>query len=119
MIILNFTTCQPVSHTTLTRDREFTNFFSFDTIYLQSWDLILTKYREYDKCTTPFPHFQCCKFLKIDGSASLSKYNIEAGQRESLFSGEFKADFCQTFNDRIELLYDEESGVGEAGVGHL
>ena len=26
---------------------------------------------------------------------------IEAGERESLFSGEFKADFCQTFNDRI------------------
>ena len=77
---------------------------------------MLTKSHEYDKYT-PFSPFSM--FLKIDGNASLSKPNIEADKRENLFSGEFKADFCQAFNDRIELLYDEESGVGEVGVGHL
>ena len=43
---------------------------------------------------TPFPNFQCCK---IDRNTSLSKHNIEAGERENLFSGEFEANFCQTF----------------------
>ena len=46
------------------------------------------------------PIFNVVRFLKIDGNTSLSKHNIEAGERENLFSGEFKADFCQTFNAR-------------------
>ena len=50
-----------------------------------------------------FPLLQC--FLKIDGNASLSKPNIEAGERENLFSGEFKADFSQTFNARIVWIF--------------
>ena len=68
---------------------------------------MLAKSHEYDKCT-PFSPFSM--FLKIDGNASLSKPNIEAGERENLFSGEFKADFCQTFNASIvescKILYD-------------
>ena len=43
---------------------------------------------------TPFPNFQRCK---IDGNTSRSKHNIEAGERKNLFSGEFEANFCQTF----------------------
>ena len=65
-------------------------------LQLQSWHLILST-----------SHFQCCK---IDGNASLSKHNIEAREQENLFSGEFKADFCQTFNASIvescKILYD-------------
>ena len=31
---------------------------------LQSWHLISAKSHEYDKCTAPFPHFQCCKIFE-------------------------------------------------------
>ena len=77
-------------------------FYLFFFLVLQSWHLILAKSHEYDK-RTPFPPFS--KFLKIDGNASLSKHNIEAGERGNLFSGGFKADFCQTFKARIVWIF--------------
>ena len=46
-----------------------------------------------------FPIFNVVR-LTIDDNASLSKHNIEAGERE-IHSGEFKADICQTFNAGI------------------
>ena len=47
----------------------------------------------------PFPNFQCCKIVDVRKlmATSLSKHNIEVEERENLFSGEFEADFCQTF----------------------